>query len=75
MSCISFYSSCAFAADRLVALESEARRYANMQKATIEAGLTGKLEKRIVMDDITILENKIKETTLKMGLLAPCVRR
>jgi hypothetical protein len=76
MSCISAVSSnCSFAADRLVALQSEAFRYAKMQKATIDAGVSGKLDTRIVMEDITILENKIKETMLKMHLLAPCVRR
>jgi len=68
-------SSCTFSADRFAILNSAVRQYATMRAATLAAGHSGKLEKSIVREDLTVLDKKIADTVIKMRMLAPCLKK
>lgn len=67
-------SKCAFAADRLLLLTATTAQYEKLRAATVAAGRTGTLEIRFVAEDVALLDKKIMETTVKMRMLAPCLR-
>ena len=72
MSCSSSSIKCSFASERISKLESAALLYANMRSATIEAGRSGKLDHRVVSDDLAMIDKKLFETAVKIRGLKPC---
>lgn len=64
--------SCSFAKERIALLESRIRNYAQIQAATAKHG--GAFDERIVADDLWFLERKIKEASLRVEALKPCIK-
>jgi hypothetical protein len=60
--------------DRFLQLESRSVFYAKLRSATAEAGRAGKLETRVVAEDMALLDKKLLETSSKMQMLAPCLK-
>jgi hypothetical protein len=67
-------SKCIFAADRIQNLDKSIANYIKIRSATLDAGISGKLDIRLVEDDIKVIDRRIAETISKMKYLKPCMK-
>jgi hypothetical protein len=65
-------TSCSFATERIALLESRIQNYAQIQAATAKHGSV--FDARIVSDDLRLLERKIKEASMRVEALKPCIK-
>ena len=63
---------CSFAAERISALESRMRFYAQIRTATLAS--TAALEPQIIKEDVVVLSRKMAEAEAKMTVLRACVK-
>ena len=74
MSHCSAPAKCSFAADRIALLESAVQQYAKLRAATIAAGASGALDRAVVVEDLVVLDKKLRTAVAKMTVLKPCLR-